>query len=71
MTAEETPTELTPADFAETMRQLNEGEKTATQLEKMLDDLEAKMDSILQEAESSVATNQEKIDEVEKKETTQ
>lgn len=39
-------------DIAETYKQLNDAELHATKLEQMLDNLDAKMDSILQEAET-------------------
>ncbi|KAH3680746.1 hypothetical protein WICMUC_000180 [Wickerhamomyces mucosus] len=43
--------ELSGSDFAEALAKLNEGEKHASQLEKMLDSIEAKMDAILKQAE--------------------
>lgn len=39
------------ANIADTYKQLNEAEKQATNLEKMLDEFEAKLEAILQEAE--------------------
>lgn len=43
---------MTKDDFAETYKQLNEAEAHAAKLEKMLDNLDAKMESILKDAEN-------------------
>lgn len=49
-----------PSNIGETYKQLNEAEQQAAKLEKMLDDLDAKMDSILKDAETLKSETQEK-----------
>lgn len=49
-----------PSNIGETYKQLNEAEEQAAKLEKMLDDLDAKMDSILKDAENLKSETQEK-----------
>lgn len=38
--------DLNPQEFAEILKQLNDGEKTADQMEKMLDNIEAKIEEL-------------------------
>ncbi|CAK9439522.1 uncharacterized protein LODBEIA_P36220 [Lodderomyces beijingensis] len=50
-------TQEQPVDIADTYKQLTAAETQATNLEKMLDAFEAKLDSILQEAEGLAEEN--------------
>ncbi|KAI5952115.1 hypothetical protein KGF57_004207 [Candida theae] len=47
-------------DIASTYQQINEAEKQASKLESMLDSFEAKLDSILKDAENINSTEDEK-----------
>ncbi|ODQ60571.1 hypothetical protein WICANDRAFT_15027, partial [Wickerhamomyces anomalus NRRL Y-366-8] len=50
---------MSDAEFADTYKKLNEGEKTATKIEQMLDDIESKMDELIKEAENINADPQD------------
>lgn len=50
-------------DITETYKQLNDAELQATKLEQMLDNLDAKMDSILQQAEKINEDGNHQVDQ--------
>ncbi|VEU21126.1 DEKNAAC102029 [Brettanomyces naardenensis] len=49
------------SSFADTYKKLNEGEATATHLEKMLDNIESKIDEILKDSGSASKEDIDKL----------
>ncbi|KAL6947620.1 hypothetical protein ACO0RG_000196 [Hanseniaspora osmophila] len=52
----DTPTEFTPGLLSDMLKKIQQGETTATQLENMLDKIEAQMASIIEEMGEPGAT---------------
>ncbi|QEU60903.1 hypothetical protein KDRO_D05990 [Kluyveromyces lactis] len=62
MTSEEPPlTDLTPATLADTLKKIDQGEKTADQMERILNQMEDKIELLLKDLSALESDNKDLI----------